>query len=300
MEFVALDVEHLHLGIADLDALFVGFGIEGALDFQASFGGRRSNQLDHGHAIDERSPAPGLRDVAEQAVLDLVPLRRARRIVMNVEHETRLVGELLQFDLPQPDTRSIRAAAIGSDRQLAGFRVALAPHRVEPAADGGDGKLSRIACDPDAHPACIGANVVHAIRYDFAEFLVLEVVHLHAPRIAFRAVVGATILVVADQLFLLGIDRDDRLPRGLCGDYLGVDVLELRIAVGMLRALVGLAVRLPAVTERRQQSLHAAGADLVALLLQRGRHPRAAPDLAAGAQRRGLSVPDRWSSAPAP
>ena len=40
----------------------------------------------------------------------------------------------------------------------------------------------------------------------------------------------------------------------------------------MLRALVGLAVRLPAVAERRQQSLHAAGADLVALLLQRDGH----------------------------
>jgi Rhodopirellula transposase DDE domain len=39
----------------------------------------------------------------------------------------------------------------------------------------------------------------------------------------------------------------------------------LRIAVGMFRALVGLAVRLPAVAERRQQSLHAAGADLVAI-----------------------------------
>ena len=107
MECVALDVEHLHLGIADFDALFVGCGIEGALDFQASFGRRRSNQLDHGHAIDEWPPAPSLRDVAEQAVLDLIPLRRARRIVMNVEHETRLVGEFLQFDLPQPDTRSI-------------------------------------------------------------------------------------------------------------------------------------------------------------------------------------------------
>jgi len=64
----------------------------------------------------------------------------------------------------------------------------------------------------------------------------------------------------------------DGLPRGLCDDRLGVDVLELPIAVGMLRALVGLAVRLPAVAERRQQSLHAAGADLVALLLQRVRH----------------------------
>ena len=40
------------------------------------------------------------------------------------------------------------------------------------------------------------------------------------------------------------------------------------VAVGMLRALVSLAVRLPAVAECRQQSLHATGADLVALLLQ--------------------------------
>ena len=124
MEFITLDVERLHLGIGDFDALLVGRGIERTPDFQAGFGRRRSNQLDYGHAIDERSPAPSLRDVAEQAVLDLIPLRRARRIVMDVEHEPRLVGELLQLDLPQPDTRSIRAAAIGRDRQFAGFRVA--------------------------------------------------------------------------------------------------------------------------------------------------------------------------------
>ena len=84
MECVALDVERLHLGIADFDALFVGRGVERALDFQAGFGRCRSNQLDYGHAIDEWSPAPSLRDVAEQAVLDFIPLRRARRIVVNI------------------------------------------------------------------------------------------------------------------------------------------------------------------------------------------------------------------------
>src|SRR5205807_8816784 len=67
MEVIALDVERLHLRIADFDALFVGGGIESALDFQAGFSRRRSNQLDDGHAIDEWSPAPSLRDVAEQA-----------------------------------------------------------------------------------------------------------------------------------------------------------------------------------------------------------------------------------------
>src|SRR6266576_5230044 len=153
MECIALDVERLHLGIADFDAFLVGRAIERALDFQAGFGRRGSDQLDDRHAIDEWSPAPSLGDVAEQAMLDLVPLRRARRIVMDVEHEARLVSELLQLELPQPDARSIRAAAIGRDCQFAGFRVAFAPHRVEPAADGSDGELSRVACDPTlTHP----------------------------------------------------------------------------------------------------------------------------------------------------
>jgi hypothetical protein len=58
-------------------------------------------------------------------------------------------------------------------------------------------------------------------------------VRFHAPRIAFRAIVSATVLVVPISSFLLGIDRDDGLSRGLCRDRLGVDVLELRITVGM-------------------------------------------------------------------
>jgi hypothetical protein len=45
MECVALDVERLHLGIADFDTLFVGGGVERAFDLQASLGGRRGNQL---------------------------------------------------------------------------------------------------------------------------------------------------------------------------------------------------------------------------------------------------------------
>jgi len=46
MECVALDVERLHLGIADFDTLFVGGGVERAFDLQAGLGGRRGNQLD--------------------------------------------------------------------------------------------------------------------------------------------------------------------------------------------------------------------------------------------------------------
>lgn len=51
------------------------------------------------------------------SLFDRSRYRRAGRIVMDVEHSARLVGELLLLDLLQPDTRSIRAAiAIVSSR----------------------------------------------------------------------------------------------------------------------------------------------------------------------------------------
>ena len=68
MEGIALDVDAFHLGIADLDTLLVGRGVERARDFQAGFGGGRGDQLDDGQSVGQRSAAPGLRDVAEQAV----------------------------------------------------------------------------------------------------------------------------------------------------------------------------------------------------------------------------------------
>ena len=74
MERVAADVESFHFGVGDLDALLIGPLIECALYLEPGFGGRRGDQLDHCGAADEWLGAPVLRDVAEQAVLDLVPL----------------------------------------------------------------------------------------------------------------------------------------------------------------------------------------------------------------------------------
>src|SRR5271170_4524944 len=114
MERVAVDVEGLHLGIANLDALLVGARVERTLDLQASLGRGRRDQLDDGQSVRQRSAAPALRDMAEQAVLDLVPLRSTRRIEMDVDHKLRRIGELLQLDFPQPHARSIRIPFVRS------------------------------------------------------------------------------------------------------------------------------------------------------------------------------------------
>src|SRR5438874_12324209 len=156
MERVAGDVEALHLGIADFDALFVSAGVECALDFQSGFGRGRADQFDDCDPIGERPAAPVLRDVTEQAVLYSVPLRRAWRVVVDTKHETGLVGELLQLYLPQPHARSVRAAAVRRDRQRARLGIALPPHALEPTADRLHGKLGRVAGDADADEAGVG------------------------------------------------------------------------------------------------------------------------------------------------
>src|ERR1700693_2131252 len=119
MERVAGDVQDGHLGITPLEAFLVGAGVEHALALQARLGRGRADQLDDGDSIGQRSSTPVLRDVAEQAVLYSVPLRCSGRIVMDVQHEARLVGELLQLDFPEPHARAVRAAAVGRYRQLA-------------------------------------------------------------------------------------------------------------------------------------------------------------------------------------
>jgi hypothetical protein len=114
-----------------------------------------------------------------------------------------------------------------------------------PATDRRHGELSRITRDPDADEAGVGGHIVHAIRHDLAELLVLEVVYVHPLGIAFRAIIGSAILEVADQFLLLRVDGDDRLMLSLRRNGFRVDVFELGIAVGMMRAFIRLAIGLP-------------------------------------------------------
>ena len=57
-----------------LDAFLVGPRIERALDFEPGRCRRRADQFDHGEMVCQRPAAPVLRNLAEPAVRDLVPL----------------------------------------------------------------------------------------------------------------------------------------------------------------------------------------------------------------------------------
>ena len=63
------------------------------MDFQASFGSSRSNELDDNFKVRWDSP-PIASDVAEQPMLDFVPLAGSRREMTDLNDHPRLVGEL--------------------------------------------------------------------------------------------------------------------------------------------------------------------------------------------------------------
>ena len=110
-----MDVQACHLGIAHLESLRIVVGIELAGDAQASGRGGSGDQLDDGEAGGERFAAPVLGDVTEEAVLDLVPFRGSGRVVAKGDDEPGLVGELLEFDFPEPQAGAVGAAAIGRE-----------------------------------------------------------------------------------------------------------------------------------------------------------------------------------------
>ncbi len=143
---------------------------------------------------------------------------------------------------------------------------------------------------------CTANSAVSLVIPDLAELLVLEVVHVHAPWIAFRTIIGSAILEVADQLLLLRIDGDDGLLSCLRGNDLRVDIFELGISVGMFRAFIRLAIGLAREPKLHQLLAHRIGTDRMPHLRERRRqllhafrHPDQGPY--GIAQRRGLHEP---------
>jgi hypothetical protein len=125
--------------------------------------------------------------------------------------------------------------------------------------------------------------------------------HVDAARRAFRTVVRAAVLEVADQLFFLRIDGDDRLTVRLRRNDFCVDVLELRVAVGMFRAFIRLAIELAREAELDQLLVHRIGADRMARRRQRSSeffHALGNPDQGPHgiAQGRGFDEPPEFSN----
>ena len=101
--------------------------------------------------------------------------------------------------------------------------------------------------------AGVGRNVIDAIGSDLAECGNLEVMNAYGLRIAFGPQLTASILEIADQFLLFGIDRDGRLVAITELFDLRIDVFKLHVTVRMGRTLPRFLVGMKAEAELPQQ-----------------------------------------------
>src|SRR6266516_7512787 len=83
-----------------------------------------------------------------------------------------------------------------------------------------------------------------------------------------RTPFASAILELTHQFLLLGIDGDRRFSRGQEGLCLGIDMLERRIAIGVVSSLTRLAIDLQAVAPFVEQLADQLMGDLMALMAQ--------------------------------
>ena len=122
--------------------------------------------------------------------------------------------------------------------------------------------------DTNAHPPAIRADVVDPVRDGLAQLRDQEIVGPYRFGLALGTPCPARILEIANQLLLFGIHRDRRLTLSQRRVDRLVEVLELGVAVGMVRSLAGLAVCLKAVAASTQYRADAGVTDAMTQIAQ--------------------------------
>ena len=107
----------LHIGVRNLDSERIRTRVEFRFHRETGRRPHVANELHDRLVIEQRSPTPVLRDVADESVLNLVPFGRPGRKVGDADGETRAVREPLQFRLPDTGPRAIAATRVGGDEQ---------------------------------------------------------------------------------------------------------------------------------------------------------------------------------------
>src|ERR1700692_4090341 len=99
---------------------------------------------------------------------------------------------------------------------------------------------------PDADPTGVGGDIVDAIRHRPTQSFDQEIMHANRFGIALRTPFPPSVLEIPNEFLLLRVDSDNRLLRRQRSRHTLVNVDELRVPVGMIASLTGLAVALKA------------------------------------------------------
>jgi len=153
MKRVSMEIHQGEFFIWDLDTCRVLVEVQFRANGEAVFGCGRRNQADDHLETDQRFSSPVLRDEAEEAMFNFVPLAGAWRQVAYGDNQSSLIGQLLQLRLPKPDAASIAATTICCYEQAFGVLINGLPHRPPPAADTFHGERRRVVVQSNVDPA---------------------------------------------------------------------------------------------------------------------------------------------------
>src|ERR1700680_1230641 len=123
MELVPSQTHASEFLVFDLGSGRVAAGIDFSMNLESLRSGRGGDEIDDHLVAQQRFSAPVLTDETEQPVLDLVPLACARRKMADSDPQSRFIGQLLQFHLPEPETWSVTASSIRRDEQSMGLWI---------------------------------------------------------------------------------------------------------------------------------------------------------------------------------
>ena len=156
----------------------------------------------------QRGAAPVLGDMAEEPMLNLVPLARPRRQVADMDAEPRLIGELLQLHFPGVGAIAIApaASAVINKSVACGYaRWPMLCHqwRIDATAKAG----VSWSCPTLTH-ASLRRHVIDPVGNRLPARVRRDIVNVHRLRHARRLPFPAHISEVSDQLLLLCVDRE--------------------------------------------------------------------------------------------
>src|SRR5271170_962920 len=178
MELVRVKVNSCQLLIGDLYFGWIDIGVEICLNSQPCFGCSRRNEIDNHLVTDQRTPTPIHGNEREQAMFDLVPLAGPRWIMTYGHIQSRLIGPVLQFHLPESEAIPIATAAIRANQYLVSVGIKGMSHLAPPAANTFHGKTGRVMRTAHGHPAQVVFQIVHATRDCFGNIRIRKIMNL--------------------------------------------------------------------------------------------------------------------------
>ena len=164
-------------------------------------------------------------------MFNLVPFTGSRRKMADRNSQLDLIGQLLQFPFPEPQTKTIANTTISGDKQRLGMGIRFPSPLTPPSLDRSDRKCGCVVIHSDADPSNISSQIVNSIRNRFGFIKFRKVMHIDFFRVPFSSPLPSYILKSSNQFFLLGVYRNSGFTSFKSDLNRFVDILKLVIAI---------------------------------------------------------------------